>query len=138
MCARYQTCAKESHLTQVKRIFRYLKGTSNVGIWYPRTNNFELIGYSNSDYAGYKLDRKSTSGGCQLLGSSLVSWFSRKQHCVALSTTESEYIAIGECVAQLLWMMHTLKDFNLNFTKVTVLIDNISLIKLTKNSVHHS
>ena len=110
MCARYQSCAKESHLTHVKRIFRYIKGTINVGMWYPRNTNFDLVGYSDSDYAGCKLDRKSTSGGCQLLGSCLVSWFSRKQHCVALSTTEAEYIAIGECIAQLLWMMHTLKD----------------------------
>ncbi|MCQ7222079.1 Ty1/Copia family ribonuclease HI, partial [Salmonella enterica] len=138
MCARYQTCAKESHLTHVKRIFRYLKGTINVGMWYPRTNQFELIGYTDSDYAGCKLDRKSTSGGCQLLGPSLVSWFSRKQHCVALSTTEAEYIAMGECVAQLLWMMHTLKDFNLNFKNVKVFIDNISSINLTKNLVHRS
>ncbi|XP_074578540.1 secreted RxLR effector protein 161-like [Curcuma longa] len=99
MCARYQSCAKESHLSAVKRILRYLKGTQNVGLWYPRTETFDLVGYSDSDYAGCKLDRKSTSGGCQFLGSSLVSWMSRKQHCVALSTIEAEYIAMGECVS---------------------------------------
>ncbi|XP_074574650.1 secreted RxLR effector protein 161-like [Curcuma longa] len=115
MCARYQANAKESHLTAVKRILRYIKGTLTVGMWYPRNNNFDLIGYSDSDYAGCKLDRKSTSGGCQFLGPCLVSWCSRKQHCVALSTTEAEYIALGECVAQLLWMMHTLTDFNLEY-----------------------
>ncbi|XP_074574593.1 secreted RxLR effector protein 161-like [Curcuma longa] len=138
MCARYQSCAKESHLAIVKRILRYIKGTLNVGLWYPRNQNFDLIGYTDSDYAGCKLDRKSTSGGCQFLGSSLVSWSSRKQPCVALSTTEAEYVALGGCVAQLLWMMHTLKDYELNYTNVKVLCDNMSTINLTKNPVHHS
>ncbi|XP_074592467.1 secreted RxLR effector protein 161-like [Curcuma longa] len=127
MCARYQSCAKESHLTIVKRILRYIKGTLNVGLWYPRNQNFDLIGYTDSDYAGCKLDRKSTSGGCQFLGSSLVSWSSRKQPGVALSTTEAEYVALGGCVAQLLWMMHTLKDYELNYTNVKVLCDNMTI-----------
>ena len=138
MCARYQVCAKESHLIAVKRILRYLKGTIRVGLWYPRTESFDLIGYTDSDYAGCKLDRKSTSGGCQFLGSSLVSWSSRKQHCVALSTTEAEYIAMGESVSQLLWMIHTLEDYGLSYKGVQVLCDNISTINLTKNPVHHS
>ena len=138
ICARYQSCAKESHLSAVKRILRYLKGTQNVGLWYPRTETFDLVGYTDSDYAGCKLDRKSTSGSCQFLGSSLVSWSSRKQHCVALSTTEAEYIAMGECVSQLLWMTHTLEDYKLTYNNVQVLCDNVSTINLTKNPVHHS
>ena len=73
MCARFQSCAKESHLTLVKRIFRYIKGTQNVGLWYPKSTEFELVGYSDSDYVGSKLDRKSTSGCYQLLGPNLVS-----------------------------------------------------------------
>lgn len=76
MCARYQSCAKESHLSAVKKIMRYLKGTIKVGLWYPRTESFDLVGYTDSDYVGCKLDRKSTSGGCQFLGSTLVSWLS--------------------------------------------------------------
>ena len=81
---------------------------------------------------------KSTSGSCQFLGQCLVSWSSRKQHCVALSTTEAEYIALGECASQLLWMMHTLKDYQLEYKNIKIFIDNISSINLTKNPIHHS
>ena len=72
MCARFQAAPKESHLVAVKRIFRYLVHTSNFGLWYPKGARFELIGYSDSDYAGDKVGRKSTSGTCQFLGRSLV------------------------------------------------------------------
>ena len=73
VCARFQASPRESHLKATKRILRYLKHTQNVGLWYPKGSNFELIGYSDSDYAGCKVDRKSTSSTCQLLGRSLVS-----------------------------------------------------------------
>ena len=99
MCARFQAKPKESHLKLVKRIFKYLKKTQSIGLWYSRQSIFELIGYSDADYAGCKLDRKSTSGSCQFLGSNLVSWFSKKQNCVALSTAEAEYISVGSCCA---------------------------------------
>ena len=72
LCARFQASPKESHLTCVKRIFRYLAGTKNIGLWYPRGGDFSLMGYTNADYAGYKVDRKSTTGTCQFLGPSLV------------------------------------------------------------------
>ena len=68
LCARYQANPREPHLIAVKRIFRYLKGEPNLGLWYPRETDFNLIGYSESDFAGCKIDRKSTSGSCQLLG----------------------------------------------------------------------
>ena len=74
MCARFQAAPRESHLKATKRILRYLKHTPNVGLWYPKGAKFELVGYSDSDYAGCKVERKSTSGICQLLGRSLVSW----------------------------------------------------------------
>ncbi|KAH9685489.1 Integrase catalytic domain-containing protein [Citrus sinensis] len=93
LCARFQSCPKESHMLAVKRIFRYLLGTINLGLWYPRGTHIDLICYSDADFAGYKVDRKSTSGTCHFLGHSLVSWFSKKQNSVALSTTEAEYIA---------------------------------------------
>ena len=73
LCARFQASPKESHLTCVKRIFRYLAETKNLGLWYPRGGDFSLVGYTDADYAGYKVDRKSTSGTCQFLGPSLVS-----------------------------------------------------------------
>ncbi|KAG8068859.1 hypothetical protein GUJ93_ZPchr0005g15577 [Zizania palustris] len=90
MCARFQAAPKDCHLMAVKRILRYLKHSIHIGLWYPKGAKFKLIGYSDSDYAGCKVDRKSTSGGCQFLGRSLVSWASKKQNSVALSTTEAE------------------------------------------------
>nr|ABF97186.1 retrotransposon protein, putative, unclassified [Oryza sativa Japonica Group] len=100
--------------------------------------DFELLGYSDSDYAGCKVDRKSTTGTCQFLGRSLVSWSSKKQNSIALSTTEAEYVAAGSCCAQLLWMKQTLKDFGYNFTKIPLLCDNESAIKIANNPVQHS
>ena len=93
---------RKCHLVAVKRILRYLVHTPNLGLWYPKGSKFDLLGYSDSDYAGCKVDRKSTLGTCQFLGRSLVSWSSKKQNCVALSTTEAEYVAAGACCAQLL------------------------------------
>ena len=116
---------KESHYVAVKRIFRYLAHTPNFGLWYPRGENFKLVGYSDSDWAGDKVDRKSTSGGCQFLGCSLVSWSSKKQSCVSLSsTTKAEYVAAGSCCAQLLWMRQTLKDYGVICDKVPLWCDN--------------
>ena len=85
-----------------KRILRYLKHTQNVGLWYSKGAKFELVGYSDSDYAGCKVERKSTSGTYQLLGRSLVSLSSKKKNSVALLTTKVEYILVGSCCAQLL------------------------------------
>ncbi|KAK2968105.1 hypothetical protein RJ640_029238 [Escallonia rubra] len=100
ICARFQACPKESHLSAVKRIFKYLSGTLNLGLWYPRNSSIDLVGFSDSDYAGCLVDRKSTSGTCQFLGDALVSWHSKKQTSVALSTAEAEYVAAGSCCAQ--------------------------------------
>ena len=138
MCARFQSSPKESHLVVVKRIFRYIVGTQNLGLWYPKENNFELMVYSDADYAGNNVDRKSTSGTCQFLGRSLVSWFSKKQNCVALSTAEAEYVAAGNCVAQILWIRQQLRDFGLDYKEVPIKCDNTSVINLTKNPIQHS
>src|SRR6266540_4370997 len=70
MCALYQANPKESHEKAVKRILRYFRYTPSFGLWYPKGVHFELLGYSDSDFAGCKIDRKSTTGGCQLLGRS--------------------------------------------------------------------
>ena len=101
VCARFQAAPKESHLTIVKRIIRYINGTSDYGIWYSRDSNECLAGYSNADWAGCIDDRKSTSGGCFYLGNNLVSWMSKKQNSVSLSTAEAEYIATASYCAQL-------------------------------------
>jgi hypothetical protein len=89
MCARFQANPKECHIMAIKRIFRYLVHTPNLGLWYSKGSTFNLLGYSDSDYASCKVDRKSTSRTCQFLGRSLVSWSSKKQNSVALSTAEA-------------------------------------------------
>jgi hypothetical protein len=122
----------------VKRILRYLVSTPCFGIWYPKGSTFDLIGYSDSDYAGCKVDRKSTSGMCQFLGRSLVVWSSKKQTYVALSTAKVEYVAAGQCCAQLLWMRQTLRDFGYNLSKFPLLCDNESAICMADNLVEHS
>jgi hypothetical protein len=104
MCARFQAAPKECHLRAVKRIMRYLILTPYLGLWYPKGAHYELIGYSDVDYAGCKVDRMSTSKTCQFVGRSLVCWSSKKQNSVALSTVKAEYVAAKSCCAQLLWM----------------------------------
>jgi hypothetical protein len=108
MCARYQSDSKECHLVAVNRIPRYLVSTPCFRIWYPKGSTFDLIGYSDSDYAGCKVHRKSTSRTCQFLGRSLVSWSSKKQTSVALSTVEADYIAVTPLVLLSLKLEHNI------------------------------
>ncbi|RVW51245.1 Retrovirus-related Pol polyprotein from transposon RE1 [Vitis vinifera] len=95
--ARFQSCPKESHLSVVKRILKYLKGAMDISLWYLKSDNFELIGFSDADFVGCRVERKSTSGTCHFLGHSPVSWHSKKQNSVALLTAEAEYIAGFSC-----------------------------------------
>ncbi|GJW75810.1 putative ribonuclease H-like domain-containing protein [Tanacetum coccineum] len=99
-CARYQVNPKVSHLHAVKMIFRYLKGQPKLGLWYPKDSPFDLVAYTDSDYARASLDRKSTTGGCQFLGCRLISWQCKKQTVVANSTTKAEYVAASSCCGQ--------------------------------------
>nr|KYP55909.1 Copia protein [Cajanus cajan]KYP55914.1 Copia protein [Cajanus cajan] len=138
LCARFQSNPKESHMKSVKRILKYLRTTTNVGLWYPKGVSLSLIGYSDSNYAGCRLDRKSTSGTCHLLGSGLVSWHSKKQACVALSTVEAEYIAASSYCAQILWMKQQLKEYGTELNKIPLRCDNTRAINLTKNPILHS
>ncbi|GKF45915.1 hypothetical protein Tco_0135717, partial [Tanacetum coccineum] len=101
-CARFQVTPKTSHLLAVKIIFRYLKGKPTLGLWYSRDSPFELVAYIDSEYAGATQDRKSTTGGSQFLGNSLISWQCKKQTMVATSTTEAEYVAAASCCGKLL------------------------------------
>ena len=96
--------SKETHLKAVKRILRYLKHTPDLALCYPKGCNFDLVGYADVDYAGFLVDRKSTSGMAHFLGPCLVSWATKKQHSVAMSTAEAEYVAAASCCAQLLWI----------------------------------
>ncbi|KAK6148203.1 hypothetical protein DH2020_019115 [Rehmannia glutinosa] len=138
VCARFQSAPKESHMTAAKRILRYLKGCQEVGLWYPKEGGFKLIGYSDSDYAGCRVDRKSTSGTCQMLGNRLVSWFSKKQNSIATSTAEAEYIDAGSYCAQVLWMRQQLRDYDFEEKEIPIICDNTSAIAITQNPVLHS
>ena len=107
-------------------------------MWYLKGSNFSLAGYTDSDWASDKDDRKSTSGACQFLGESFVSWSSKKQNCISLSTAEAEYVAAASACIQLLWMRQTLEEYGVNCDKVSLLCDNESAIKIAHNPVQHS
>nr|GEV67153.1 hypothetical protein [Tanacetum cinerariifolium] len=112
-CARFQVTLKALHLHAVKRIFRYLKGKPHLGLWYLKDLPFDIVAYSDSDYAGASLDRKSTTGGCQFLGCRLISWQCKKQTVIATSSIEAEYVAAASCCAQIfLLKLLMLEDFN--------------------------
>ena len=138
VCARFQAAPKESHLMAVKRIIRYINGTSDYGIWYSRDSNECLVGYLDADWAGCINDRKITLGGCFYLGNNLVSLMHEKQNSVSLSMAKVEYIAAGSCCAQLLWMRKLLHDYGITQDTICVFCDNTSAINLSKNPVQHS
>nr|GEX74055.1 ribonuclease H-like domain-containing protein [Tanacetum cinerariifolium] len=94
-CARYQSRPTEKHLKEVKRIFRYLRGTVNMGLWYPNGSSFKLTAFSNADHVGCIDYHKSTSRGIQLLSDKLVSWMSKKHNCTTMSLAEAEYVALS-------------------------------------------
>nr|GEV93908.1 hypothetical protein [Tanacetum cinerariifolium] len=99
-CSHFQVTPKALYLHAVKRIFRYLKGKPRLGLWYPKDSSFNLGAYSDSDYVGASLDRKSITGGCQFLGCRLISWQCKKQTVVATSSTKADYVAAASCYAQ--------------------------------------
>ncbi|KAG9442375.1 hypothetical protein H6P81_018229 [Aristolochia fimbriata] len=138
VCARYQASLKESHLQAVKRILRYVHGTTKLGIFYSNSSAIALVGYSDADWAGNSDDRKITSGGCFYLRTNLVAWYCKKQNSIFLSTAEAEYIAAGSCCTQLLWMKQMLADYGFEQDILTVFCDNTSAIDISKNPVQHS
>ncbi|GJR15426.1 retrovirus-related pol polyprotein from transposon TNT 1-94 [Tanacetum coccineum] len=138
MCARYQARPTEKHLHGVKRIFWYLRGTVNRGLWYPKDSSIALTAFVDTDHAGCQDTRCSTSGSMQFLGDRLVSWSSKRQKSTAISSTEAEYIAMSGCCAQILWMRLQLTDYGLGFNKIPLYCDNKSAIALSCNNVQHS
>src|SRR4030066_1487195 len=118
VCARYQSEPKTSHLTH--------------------DTNLKLTGYCDADWAGSADDWKNTSGGCFFLGGNIISWFSKKQNCVSLSTAEAEYIAVGSSCSQLVWMKQMLKEYNVEQDVMTLYCDNLSAINISKNPIQHS
>ncbi|GJX45840.1 copia protein [Tanacetum coccineum] len=138
MRVQYQAKPTKKHFEAIKRVFRYLKGTINMGLWYPKDNAMSLTAYADADHAGCQDSRRSTSGSAQFLGDRLVSWSSKKQRSTAISTTEAEYIAMSGCCAQILWMRSQLKDYGFDFNKIPLYCDNKSAIALCCNNVQHS
>jgi hypothetical protein len=137
LCAHFQASLRTSHRQAVKRIFRYLRYTPKLGLWYSASSSLSLLGFSYADFAGCRVDRKSTSGTCQFLGSSLVSW-SRKQSSAAQSTTKVEYVASASCCSQLLWITYTLSGFGEECSHVPLMCDSTSAISVAKNPMLHS
>ncbi|GJS69796.1 hypothetical protein Tco_0702637 [Tanacetum coccineum] len=132
LCLLPKEASKTSHLEAVKRIFRYIKGTTHLGLWYPKGTSIETVVYADSDHAGDYVDRKSTSGICTFVGCCLTSWFSKKQTALAISTTEAESLQ------QALWMKQALIYYDVRLDDVPIMCDNKGVIELNKNSVQHS
>lgn len=137
--ARFQKSPRESHLSAVKRILRYLKGTVDYGLWYPYNNNFNLKVFTDADWASNVDDRKSTTDGAFFLGGRLVSWMSKKQSCISQSIAEVEYVAAFMNCTQTIWMNHVLEGFKTPISElVSIFYDNTSAINISKNPVLHS
>ncbi|GJW54681.1 hypothetical protein Tco_0098766 [Tanacetum coccineum] len=138
LCARYQAKPTKKHLHAVKRIFRYLKGTINMGLWYSKDTDMSLTAYSDADHAGCQDTKRSTSGSARFLGDKLVSWSSKKQKSTAISSTKAEYITLSGCCAQILWMRSQLISYGFQFNKIPLHCYNKSAIALCYNNVQHS
>ncbi|GKA59990.1 retrovirus-related pol polyprotein from transposon TNT 1-94 [Tanacetum coccineum] len=138
MCGWYQARPTEKHLHAVKRIFRYLRGTVNRGLWYPKDSLIALTAFVDADHAGCQDTRCSISGSMQFLRDRLVSWSSKRQKSTTISSTKVEYIALSGCCAQVLWMRSQLIDYGLGFNKIPIYCDNKSDIALCCNNVQHS
>ncbi|GJW01068.1 retrovirus-related pol polyprotein from transposon TNT 1-94 [Tanacetum coccineum] len=138
LCVRYQAKHTEKHLNEVKRIFRYLKGTINMGLWYSKDTGMSLIAYADTDHAGCQDTRHSTSRRSQFLGDKLVSWSSKKKKSTVISSIKAKYIALSGCCTQILWMHSQLTDYGFQFNKIPLYCDNKSAIALCCNNVQHS
>ncbi|GJY79285.1 retrovirus-related pol polyprotein from transposon TNT 1-94 [Tanacetum coccineum] len=126
------------YLEAVKRIFRYIKGITHLGLWYPKGTGIETIVYAEYDHAGDYVDRKSTSSISTFVGCCLISWLSKKQTALAISTTEVKYVSVGKVCQQALWMKHALIDYDIRLDDVPIVCYNKGTIDLSKNPVQHS
>jgi hypothetical protein len=134
LISRFMQSPSKIHFGAAKRILRYVCGTRNYGIWYTSSNNFGLVGYTDSDWAGSFDDRKSTSGYVFSLGSGAVLWCSKKQPTISLSSTEAEYIAAATTTCEAIWLKKVLLDLKQEQKyATTIYCDNLSTIAITKN-----
>ncbi|KAG8479288.1 hypothetical protein CXB51_029082 [Gossypium anomalum] len=138
MLSRFMHCCNKQHLQAGKRVLRYLKGTLSHGLYFGKSENLKLIGYTNSDWAGSKDDMKSTSGYAFTLGSAMFCWSSKKQSIVAQSTAEAEYVTTANAINQAIWLRKILADLNLYQREATeIFCDNKSAVAIAKNPVFH-
>ncbi|KAM1172663.1 hypothetical protein ACFX2G_023223 [Malus domestica] len=138
LLSRFMEEPTKLHYQATKRMLRYLKGTVDYGLFFKKDESNELVGFSDSDYAGDLEDKKSTSGHVFMLSSRVVSWYSKKQQVVTLSTTEAEFIAAASCACQAVWLRRILEELHCIQKKPTLIYcDNNSTIKLSKNPVLH-
>ncbi|XP_020578757.1 uncharacterized protein LOC110023608 [Phalaenopsis equestris] len=138
LVSRYMETPTVTHLKTAKRIMRYIKGTIDFGLFYSSSNNFKLVGYSDSDWAGDMDDIKSTTGFVFFIGDTAFTWMSKKQPIVTLSTCEAEYVAATSCVCHAIWLRNLLKEISLPQEEaIKICIDNKSAIALAKNPVFH-
>lgn len=136
--SKFNSRPTEAHLTGVKRILRYLKGTSHLSLQYKRMGKPEVTGFSDADWAGDMDDRHSTTGNVFMMAGGPISWLSQKQQVVALSTAEAEYIALSSASQEAIWLQQFLKDIGANCAQpLTIMEDNQGAIAMTKNPVGH-
>ena len=138
LCAKFRSYPKESHLSVIKGILRYLKGTIGLGLLYPKCDKCNLIGFLDANFAERKVDWKNVNDTCHFLGQALTLWHSKKQNLVTLFMTNVKYIVKNLCCAQSFWMKQTLNDFGLCFEHVLIKCYNTSVIRISKNPMQHS
>ena len=136
--SQFMSQPKHTHQIAAKHVLRYLQGTIGYGLRYAANVDLSLEGYADADWAGSAVDRKSTSGCCFTLGSTMVSWCRRKQSSVALSTAEAQYIALSVAVREVVWLQKLLTNlFDHEMDPITIHCDNQSYVKLYDNPVFH-
>uniref|UniRef100_A0A2N9G938 Reverse transcriptase Ty1/copia-type domain-containing protein n=1 Tax=Fagus sylvatica TaxID=28930 RepID=A0A2N9G938_FAGSY len=136
--SQFMSAPRSTHYAAVLRILRYLKGTLFHGLHFSAQSPLTLRAYSDADWAGDPTDRRSTTGYCFLLGSSLISWRSKKQSVVARSSTEAEYRALADTTSELLWLRWLLQDLGVSTSSATpIYCDNRSAIQIARNDVFH-
>ncbi|GJW74792.1 retrovirus-related pol polyprotein from transposon TNT 1-94 [Tanacetum coccineum] len=135
LCAHFQENPKTTHLEAVKHIFRYIRGTTHLGLWYSKGTRIETIVYADSDHTGDYVDRKSTSGVCTFMRCCLTSWFAKKQTALIISKTKAQYVSTGKACQQALWMKQAFIDYDIRLDDILIMCDNKGIIDLSKNPV---
>jgi hypothetical protein len=129
---------RSPHQALLKRILRYVRGTSDMGLWLRASNELSITAYSDADWAGCPDTRRSTSGFCVFLGDALVSWSSKRQPTVSRSSAEAEYHAIANAAAECIWLHQLLGELQCSVQKATVTYcDNVSAVYMSANPIHH-